>query len=331
MKPSKVKESLTHLAQRKRPVFLWGPPGIGKSDIVRSVAADMKIELRDVRLSMLDPVDLRGFPTISGTGKAKSMAWVPPNFLPTKGSGILFLDELNNAPQAVQAAAYQLILDRRLGDYELPPGWAVIGAGNRAGDRAVVHAMSTALRNRFVHIDVEVDTDEWFLWATKNGVSDVTRAFIKFRPGLLHSFDPSSDERAFPTPRSWVFLDDIVVTHSLGADVELELIKGTVGEGAAAEYLSFVRVARDLPTTEQILADPASAPIPESPAAQYALCTMLDKKATPTNLEKLLTYLERLPREFQILFMRSAIQLNNKLAETKVGIAWLIKNKDVLL
>src|SRR5574343_77497 len=279
MKPSKVKESLTHLAQRKRPVFLWGPPGIGKSDIVRSVAAEMKIELRDVRLSMLDPVDLRGFPTVSGTGKAKSMAWVPPSFLPTKGSGILFLDELNNAPQAVQAAAYQLILDRRLGDYELPPGWAVIGAGNRAGDRAVVHTMSTALRNRFVHIDVEVDVDEWYFWAIKNGISDVTRGFIKFRPNLLHNFDPASTARA-------------------------------------------------LPSVEQILADPADAPLPESPAAQYALCTMLDKKTTPANIDKMLVYTGRLPRDFQVLLMRSAISINRALAETKAGVAWLLKNQD---
>src|SRR5574343_769482 len=328
MKPSKVKESLTHLAQRKRPVFLWGPPGIGKSDIVRSVAAEMKIELRDVRLSMLDPVDLRGFPTVSGTGKAKSMAWVPPSFLPTKGSGILFLDELNNAPQAVQAAAYQLILDRRLGDYELPPGWAVIGAGNRAGDRAVVHTMSTALRNRFVHIDVEVDVDEWYFWAIKNGISDVTRGFIKFRPNLLHNFDPASNERAFPTPRSWVFLDDIVVANSLSADTELELIKGTVGEGAAIEYLSYVRTARALPSVEQILADPADAPLPESPAAQYALCTMLDKKTTPANIDKMLVYTGRLPRDFQVLLMRSAISINRALAETKAGVAWLLKNQD---
>lgn len=331
MKPSKVKESLTHLVERKRPVFLWGPPGIGKSDIVRDVAAAMKIELRDVRLSMMDPVDLRGFPTVSGTGKAKAMAWVPPNFLPTKGAGILFLDELNNAPQAVQAAAYQLILDRRLGDYELPPGWAVIGAGNRAGDRAVVHTMSTALRNRFVHIDVEVDVDEWYFWAIKNGISDVTRGFIKFRPNLLHNFDPASNERAFPTPRSWAFLDDIVVANSLSADTELELIKGTVGEGAAIEYLSYVRTARALPSVEQILADPADAPLPESPAAQYALCTMLDKKTTPANIDKMLVYTGRLPRDFQVLFMRSAISINRALAETKAGVAWLLKNQDVLL
>ena len=189
MKPSQVQASLTHLVSRRRPAFIWGPPGAGKSDIVRTVADTMGLELRDVRLNLMDPVDLKGFPTISevefGTGKNKvkerQMSFVAPDFLPRdpKSKGVLFLDEMNSAPQSVQAAAYQLILNRRIGEYELPEGWAVLAAGNRAGDRAVVHGMPSALANRFVHIDFEVDVDDWYYWASANGVSDVTRAFIK--------------------------------------------------------------------------------------------------------------------------------------------------------
>lgn len=330
MRPSAVKQSLKHLVTRKRPVFIWGPVGAGKSDVVAGVAKELGLELRDVRLNLVDPVDLKGFPVVRGTGKSQTMAFVPPDFLPTKGKGILFLDEMNSAPQSVQAAAYQLILNRKLGDYEMPDGWAVVAAGNRASDRSVVNAQPAALANRFVHIDFEVDVDDWFAWATKNNVSDITRAFIKFRSNLLHSFDPATNPRAFPTPRSWVFVDD-VLQSGLATDTEYELIKGTVGEGAAAEYIAFAKMARDLPTAEEILANPTKAPVPTAPATMYAISTMLDKKATTATLATLLTYMSRLPVEFQVLFMRSAGMANRDLLRTKEFVTWMTANQDVVI
>lgn len=267
---------------------------------------------------------------VRGTGKTQTMAFVPPDFLPTKGKGILFLDEMNSAPQSVQAAAYQLILNRKLGDYELPAGWSVVAAGNRASDRSVVNAQPAALANRFVHIDFEVDVDDWYTWATQNGVSDITRAFIKFRSNLLHSFDPAANPRAFPTPRSWVFVDD-VLQSGLATDTEYELIKGTVGEGAAAEYIAFAKMARDLPTAEEILANPTKAPVPTAPATMYAISTMLDKKATSATLATLLTYMSRLPVEFQVLFMRSAGMANRDLLRTKEFVTWMTANQDVVI
>lgn len=329
MKPSQVKASLTHLVKRQRPAFLWGPPGAGKSDIVAEVAKDLGMELRDVRLNLLDPVDLKGFPTVVGTGKTKQMTFVPPDFLPTKGKGVLFLDEMNSAPRAVQAAAYQLVLDRKIGEYELPAGWAVVAAGNRAGDRAVVNDMPSALANRLVHIDFEVDVDDWYHWALAHNVSDITRAFIKFRPTLLHAFDPAANQRAFPTPRSWVFVDDIIQS-GLVADTEFELIKGAVGEGAAAEYLSFTRMAMNLPSADEILVAPDTAPVPSEPAAMYAVCTMLDKKATPNTMGRLMTYVERLPLEFQVLFVRAAAIAAPATTKTKEFVAWVTANQDVL-
>lgn len=330
MKPSAVKQSLKHLVTRKRPVFIWGPVGAGKSDVVAGVAKELGLELRDVRLNLVDPVDLKGFPVVRGTGKSQTMAFVPPDFLPTKGKGILFLDEMNSAPQSVQAAAYQLILNRKLGDYEMPDGWAVVAAGNRASDRSVVNAQPAALANRFVHIDFEVDVDDWYTWATQNGVSDITRAFIKFRSNLLHSFDPAANPRAFPTPRSWVFVDD-VLQSGLATDTEYELIKGTVGEGAAAEYIAFAKMARDLPTAEEILANPTKAPVPTAPTTMYAISTMLDKKATSATLATLLTYMSRLPVEFQVLFMRSAGMANRDLLRTKEFVTWMTANQDVVI
>lgn len=332
MKPSKVLPSLKHLIKQQRPAFIWGPPGAGKSDIVAQAAAEMNLELRDVRLNLMDPVDLKGFPVVKGTGKSQQMAFVPPDFLPTKGEGVLFLDEMNSAPQSVQAAAYQLILNRQIGEYTLPKGWSVLAAGNRAGDRAVVNTMPSALANRFVHIDFDVDADDWYMWAVGAGISDLTRGFIRFRPGLLHKFDATKNERAFPTPRSWAFVDS-VTNSNLDSDTEYELIKGTVGEGAAAEYLAYTRQSKDLPTVDEILVAPDSAPVPseKNPAARIAVCAMLESKATPQNFGRIMQYIERLPVDYQVVFVKSAVTANRAVASSKDYIRWITANQAILM
>ena len=201
MKPSFHRQALNKAIEAKRPVMLWGAPGVGKSDVVAQVAEKRGVELRDVRLSLLDPVDLKGFPIPDHDNK--QMTWLPPHFLPamtvkkarallnTKdgkktalpdhlmpndSQGILFLDELPSAPQAVQAAAYQLILNREIGNYTLPEGWAIIAAGNREEDRAVVHKMPSALANRFVHLNFDIHLDDWCEWALDNGIEHGQRA-----------------------------------------------------------------------------------------------------------------------------------------------------------
>jgi hypothetical protein len=313
MKPSEAKIALTHLTEQKRPAFVWGAPGIGKSELMAQIASDTKRELRDVRMSMMDTVDVRGFPVPDM--QAQVMRWLTADFLPpmkisgkpNKTKGILFLDEMNSAVAAVQATGYQLILNRRVGEYVLPEGWAVHAAGNRT-------------------------SDDWMEWAAANGVSEVTRGFIKFRPGLLHDFDAASNPRAFPSPRSWRFVDNIF-RQGLPSAVERELIKGTVGEGATAEYLQFATVYRDLPTVEEIMLNPDSAPVPDdsNPAAQYAVCTMLDTKANAGNMGRIHTYVARMRTEFQVFFMRSASRVNREIQQTKEFKAWVTKHQDILI
>lgn len=327
MKPSSIRTTLKHLVTVQRAAMLWGAPGVGKSDVVAQVAADLKIELRDVRLSLLDPIDLKGFPVISTT--KKQMNWLPAGFLPTKGKGLLFLDEINAAPQSVQAAAYQLVLNRKIGDYELPAGWSILAAGNRASDRSVVHAMPAALANRFVHLDFDVSVDDWNIWAQTSGMHDDIRAFIQFRPALLHCFDAATNPRAFPTPRSWAFVNDIY-DQGLPQAEEFELIRGTVGD-AASEFSGFVRQIKDLPKVDAVLLDPEGTKVPANPAGMYAISVALDGKATPGNLERIMKYMTRLPVEFQVVFMRSAIRRDDKLTGTKAFQAWGIANQSCLV
>lgn len=327
MKPSAIRQALPRLMAKRRPCFLWGAPGVGKSDLVAKVAGDGKLELRDVRLSLLDPVDLKGFPTINKT--KSQMTWLPADFLPTTGKGLLFLDEMNAAPQSVQAAAYQLILNRKLGDYELPEGWSIVAAGNRASDRSVVHAMPAALANRFVHLDYDVNADDWNEWAMDAGIHTDVRAFIRFRPHLLHSFDAASNPRAFPSPRSWAFVNDIYKDH-LSQDTEFELIKGTVGEGAASEFSAFTRLIKDLPTVDTVLLDPEKAKLPDNPAAKIAIAAALEAKTTVANIARVMKYVTRLPSEFQVLFMRGALRRDSKLSGTKTFADWGVINGALL-
>ena len=327
LKPSQVSEALDVLVGIKQPIMIWGPPGVGKSAIVKQLADESDLELRDVRAILLDPVDLRGLPHINGDGRAH---WAAPEFLPRDGEGILFLDELTAAPQLTQAACYQLILDRKLGEYELPDGWAIIAAGNRENDRGVVHRMPSPLTNRFVHIEFGVDLDDWTKWATKNGIATEVIAFLRFRDELLHDFDPRRSEKAFPTPRSWEFVSKIVSAGKVTNGLEYPLIAGAVGEGAAAEFMGFLKIARSIQSPDMILMNPDSAAVPEEAATLYAVSTALGRKATENNMDRIVTYANRLPDEFSVLLVKDAMDRDPAIANTRSYIEWVAEHHEVM-
>ncbi len=330
MNPLQVISSLHTLIQIKQPVFLWGAPGIGKSQIVAQVANEKSCKLIDIRAVLLDPVDLRGLPRINNQGQA---TWCPPSFLPSedcKDNGIVFLDELNAAPPLVQAACYQLVLDRRIGEYTLPQGWTVIAAGNGEKDRAVTHRMPTALANRMVHITMQTSVEDWLLWAENSNICPEIMAFLRFRPNLLHDFDPQSASKAFASPRSWEFLSNMLKS-CVHASVEYELFQGTVGMAAATEFMGFLKVWRDLPTVESILATPTSIEIPNEPATLYALCEALGAKASVQNIENIIHYALRLPTEFSVLLLRTAVCKDEKIVQTEPFMHWAKQNSHVLM
>jgi len=326
MKPSVVKDALKQCIAAKRPTHIWGPPGVGKSEIVAQIAKELDLELTDVRAVLLDPVDLRGLPKINDDGMAH---WCPPAFLPKDGKGILFLDELNAAPPLVQAACYQLILDRKLGEYVLPEEWVILAAGNRETDRAVTSRMSSALANRFVHIYFDVDVNDWIDWALGNGITTELIAFIRFRPELLHSFDPKKNEKAFPTPRSWEFVSDVLQAGS--SNIEYELASGIVGEGASTELMAFLKIYRNLPNPDVILLDPSAGEIPQDPATLYAICGSLANKASDQNFGRVVEYSNRLPDEFSVLLIRDAVKRDNQLSLTRAFIEWTSVHSEILI
>lgn len=342
MRPSAVSKTLNYLIDAQQPGMLWGPPGVGKSSVIRQVATARGIGLIDLRLSQLDAVDLRGIPSVLATGKTH---WNQPTFLPTEGEGILFLDEINLGAPSVMAAGYQLVLDRKLGDYELPPGWIVLAAGNRTQDRTNVQQMSTALKNRFVHLDYEVNLDDWCDWALRNGVHVSVLSFIRFRPTMLNMFDAPlkgddadmrrqaqamKDANAFATPRSWEFMSKMV-TQQPDPEVEYDLFCGTVGEGAAAEFMGYLKYYRDLPNLDALLMNPSKTNVPSEPATLYALSTGLAAKATDDNFDRVVQYALRMPQEFQVLLMKDAVTRSESLTNTKAFNEWTVKNSNVLM
>jgi hypothetical protein len=324
MKASVIYRALRALVAAKQPVFIWGGPGIGKSAIVRHLAADSELPLQDVRALLLDPVDLRGLPFLGQDGRSK---WATPEFLPQGGSGILFLDELNAAPAMVQASCYQLVLDRKLGEYTLPEGWAITAAGNRDSDRTVTTRMPTPLRNRFVHLEFEVDLQDWSEWAIEAGIRPEVIAFLRFRQELLSAFD--RDANAFPSPRSWEFVSRIL-DATPDQSVEHELFAGAVGSGAATEFSAFLKTFRELPNIDAILLNPLKEPVPENAAAQYAVASALAHCATDTNFDRICTYLGRMPTEFSVLCVRDASLRQPAVQHTPAFTKWATTNHHVL-
>ncbi len=269
MTPSELKTYLSTIVGQRLTMSLmvWGPPGVGKSSVVAQVATEHGLDLVDVRLSQLAPTDLRGLP-VPEDGVAK---WYPPEFLPREGKGVLFLDELNMAPPAVQGIAQQLILDRRVGSYVVPDGWYIWAAGNRKEDRASVFDMPAPLANRFLHLDVIADFDSFKQHAIGLGYHEQIIAFLSFRPALLHKID--HQRPAWPSPRSWAMASRL---HSAQLTIE-----AAVGAPTAEEFRAFLSVYERLHSVDDVLAGRGGRfTFPDEPSLRYATTVALSLRAT---------------------------------------------------
>jgi hypothetical protein len=260
------------------PVMLWGPPGVGKSRIIADIAAAHGVELIDIRLSQMEPTDLRGIPFRSGS----RVVWSVPALLPDAARhgpcGILFLDEITSAPPAVTAAAYQLILDRRLGEYSVPQGWAIFAAGNRYGDRGVTYVMPSPLANRFTHYEIEPHLDDWVAWAHANRIDERVIAFLRFRPELLYDLDVARNPTAFPSPRSWEYAHRALAKFGDEPQLLLPALQACVGLAAGVELKAFIDHMDDLPDIDAIV-EGACDYVPGGIDLQYGVAAALVRRA----------------------------------------------------
>jgi hypothetical protein len=258
---------------------LWGPPGIGKSEIVHQIGKTIDAHVIDIRLSLWDPTDIKGIPYFDST--INKMVWAPPSELPDEQMAsqyknvILFMDEMNSAAPAVQAAAYQLVLNRRVGTYKLPDNVLIVAAGNREADKGVTYRMPAPLANRFIHLEMKVDFDDWFDWATANRIHKDVAGFLQFSKKDLYDFDPKSNSRSFATPRSWTFVSDLLADDDGDENTLADLISGGVGEGLAIKFMAHRKVSGKLPNPSDILKGKVKKMDTKEISAMYSLTVSL--------------------------------------------------------
>ena len=329
MRSSTLKATLKSLVAINRTVCIEGSPGGGKTTIVQDVATELNLHYIERHMPTMLVEDF-GIPTING----EMLSYKIPDWFPAKGGkhddgrgGILCFDDRNQANADLQKVLANICQARNLHGVELADKWTVISTGNRMSDRAGANRVLSHLRNRETVIDLETHLDDWTAWALDNEVKPEVVSFIRFRPNLLHDFDAQRDQN--PTPRSWVEGISAVI-GAVPPEAEYECFKGAVGEGAAAEFVGFLRIFRKLPNPDSILLNPDAGEVPTDPATLYALSGSIAERATEANFERVCRYAERMPPEFSVLTVSYAARKKPELANTQAFTKWAIAHQDVL-
>jgi hypothetical protein len=328
MRPELLKSTLKALIESRRTVCIEGAPGGGKTSIVREVSENMGLAYIEQHMPTMLVEDF-GIPKL-GTDK---MDYVLPYWWPnaddpsTPSRGVLCFDDRNQANADLQKVLANICQARTLHGKRLPDGWTVISTGNRQSDRAGANRVLSHLRNRETTIELDTHLDDWCSWAINNGVKPEVVSFLRFRPNLLHDFDPQRDVN--PTPRSWV--DGVSnIIGAVPSEAEFECFKGAVGEGSAAEFTGFLKIFRKLPNPDNVILNPETSDVPSDPATLYALSGAIASRATANNFERVCRYAERMPAEFSVLSVSYAVKRDPDLCNTGAFNNWVIKHNDVL-
>lgn len=308
--------------RKRRPLMFHGPSGVGKSEGIHQSCDEHNGTMCDIRVSQYESIDFRGIPDIQhGTTVWNMPATLPfkgnPKFNEDSGAPIyLFLDEVNQGDPSVMSVCYQLINDRRIGEFELMNNVIIICAGNRAQDRGVTNKFPAPLANRITHAEIAPDIKAWTAWAGKTGVSPTLVGFLNFRSELLHTFDPAKPVTVFATPRTWGFVAEDFADETLPADVRMASMAGSVGEGPATELLGFAEIMKTLVPIEKIIADPGRVSVPTEMSLQWAMATHVAGHLAPDNADALHTYLARMEPEMTVMAWTMALNANEDLCDT---------------
>lgn len=324
-----AKEWIVESIKEKIVPLMIGSPAVGKSALVHQIAKDFGLKVIDLRLSQCDPTDLLGFPTIDkDTGKSR---YAPLSTFPVEGDPLpqgyngwlLFLDELPAAPASVQKASYKLVLDRMVGDHKLHKNVAVVAAGNREEDGALVEKLSTALQSRVVHFDVVVDANVWLEWAMNNDIDHRITSFIRFKPDNLYTFRPDHTDKTYGSPRTWEFASRFTRQREKVTSKLLIPLAGCLSEGLAREFIGFCAIYADLPSIDQIAANPAGLKMPSEPSVLYALSGSIANHSTPEKMPQLIQFIERMPIEFQIITLREVVRRRKDMLRVPEVLKWV--------
>ncbi len=333
MKPSQLKAHIKARFQSgiKRTVMIEGSPGVGKTQIVEQVAKELDIGFMVIHAPLLQPEDY-GFPVISADRKNVDFVVCRSKF-PLEGSdcketGILLIDELPQCDNSAQKILANFVQTKEIHGQRLKPGWLIVTTGNKVSDRAGANRLLSHLGNRQTRIELEVSLDDWIDWALNNNIKTELMAFLKFKPDNLNRFDAQQD--ICPTPRAWA--EGVNEALSIvSPQSEMEVFKGDVGEGPAAEFCGFLKIFRNLPSVDSILLDPNGIEVPKMPAVLYALCGALAHKTTKDNFSRVMVFVSRMPTEFSVLFIRDVVRRCPEVQTTKDFIVWAAKDGAKLL
>lgn len=315
--------------------MIWGGPGIGKSELPVQVAEEVNQPLRDFRSNLFDPVDVRGVPYVAKLkdSNRRFTRWAVPDIFPIEErdgpQGIFLMDELPTAPPATQNAFLQLLITREVGDYKIPDGWSIIAAGNRLTDSAAVYQMPSPVRNRLLHYELEPNIDDWCAWASSNGIHQSLISFLRYRPGLLYSFN--ADDYAFPTPRSWVFVDKRLQLSNVDEETLFYGVSAAVGDGPAGEYVAFRQIYQSLPDIDNLIANPHTYKKDDNPAIMYALSGALAARAEDSKMDNILKVIRKLPGEFQVVAIKDSVKRNRDIIKHAAVSKWTADNANVIL
>lgn len=331
MRATLLRTTLKSLFPISRTVCIEGPPGGGKTTIVEDIATELGVGYIEKHVPTMLVEDF-GVPDMSTSGEV--FGYKLPDWFPAKGTeydngkgGILCLDDRNQANSDIQKVIANICQARNLHGVPMADKWMVVSTGNRQSDRAGSNRVLSHLRNRETVLELETHLDDFTTWAIDHGVREEVISFIRFRPNLLHDFDPQRDQN--PTPRSWVEgVSDIM--GMVSGEAEYECFKGAIGEGAAAEFVGFVRIFRKLPNPDSILLNPTTSDVPTDPATLYALSGALSTRITTANMDRAVTYMERMPPDFSVLGMSMAIRRDASLSSCAGFTKWAVKHQNVL-
>ena len=318
-KPRKLRELMIDVIEAGLVPYVTSSPGMGKSAITHGVAGEFNLKVIDHRLSTSTPEDMTGLPRFNERGEATFAPFAelfPLDYTPLpegKDGWMLFLDEFNSAPKTIQAPAYKLLLDRMTGQKKLNSNVAIVAAGNLATDRAIVNPISTALQSRMVHLELELDFDEWLMdVALKQNYDKRIIAFLSQYPSKLMDFKPDHNEKTFCCPRTWEFMNKLVKGKSMPDD-KAALYAGTITSGVAVELIQFNKVFSTMVKVEDILRDPENVFLPHDNATRWAVISSMMEKVSEKTFGNFATYANRFPLDFRILFFRSTMVRNAEL------------------
>jgi len=330
MRAELLKQTIKDLFPMKRPISIVGAPGGGKTTIVRTAAQEMGIGYIEKHMPTMLVEDF-GIPDVATEGE--SFGYKLPDWYPAVDrtdipeEGILCFDDRNQAGDDLQKVLANIQQARTLHGVKLKAGWSVVSTGNRKEDRAGAQKILTHLANRETVLELDTHLDDSRRWMIDNDVKTEVVSFIGFRPALLHDFDAQREQN--PTPRSWVEGVSAIL-GTVSPEAEFECFKGAVGEGAAAEFVGFIRIYRKLPNPDNIIMNPKTADVPTDPATCYALCGSIAERATENNFERVCTYAERMEPEFSVLTVSYAARKKPELASTQAFTNWAVNHQDVL-